>query len=128
MRIAVASSGLGHIARGVESWAQDLGRALYERGESVVVCKGGGTADLPYERVIPCLQRFAPTAQRLARWTRRGLWRLRLGSPYELEQATFTWHLLKLLRRESIDVLHVHDPDDHAEAVSAPLIHEWRRL
>jgi 1,2-diacylglycerol 3-alpha-glucosyltransferase len=110
MKIAVASSGLGHVARGVEAWAEDLGRALFEHGHSVVLCKGGGTADLPYELVLPCLQRFAPQAKRLARWTRRGLWRLRLGSVYELEQATFTWHLLKFLRRESIDVLHVQDP------------------
>jgi 1,2-diacylglycerol 3-alpha-glucosyltransferase len=110
MKIAVASSGLGHVARGVEAWAEDLGRALFEHGHSVVLCKGGGTAESPYERVIPCLQRFAPAAQRLSKWTRRGLWRLRLGSVYELEQATFTWHLLKLLRRESIDVLHVQDP------------------
>ena len=110
MRIAVASSGLGHVARGVEAWAEDLGCALFERGHSVVLCKGGGAADLPYERVLPCWQRLAPKAQRMARWTRRGLWRLRLGSVYELEQATFAWHLIKLLRREAIDVLHVQDP------------------
>jgi len=110
MKIAVASSGLGHVARGVEAWASDLGRALFERGHSVVLCKGGGIADLPYERVLPCLQRLAIKTQRLSRWTRRGLWRLHLGSVYELEQASFTWHLVKLLRREAIDVLHVQDP------------------
>jgi 1,2-diacylglycerol 3-alpha-glucosyltransferase len=110
MRIAIASSGLGHVARGVESWAADLGRALYERGCSVILCKGGGTADSSYERVLPCLQRLTIKTQRLARWTRRGFWRFGLGSAYELEQATFTWHLLKLLRREEIDVLHVQDP------------------
>jgi 1,2-diacylglycerol 3-alpha-glucosyltransferase len=110
MRIAVASSGLGHVARGVEAWAFDLAQTLHEHGQSVVLCKGGGVAVAPYERVLPCWQRFGPGAQRLARWTRRGLWRLRLGSVYELEQATFTWQLLKVLRRESIDVLHVQDP------------------
>jgi 1,2-diacylglycerol 3-alpha-glucosyltransferase len=110
MKIAVASSGLGHVARGVEAWAEDLGLGLFERGHSVILCKGGGVAKEPFERVLPCWQRLAPTAQRLAKWTRRGLWRLRLGSVYELEQASFTWHLLKLLRREGIDILHVQDP------------------
>jgi glycosyltransferase involved in cell wall biosynthesis len=110
MRIVVASSGLGHIARGVEAWAHDLGWALHERGHWIVLCKGGGGARPPIEHVLPCWQRLAPKTQRLASWTRRGFWRLRLGSPYELEQATFTWHLLKLLRREAIDILHVQDP------------------
>ena len=110
MRIAIASSGLGHVARGVEAWAADLGRTLFERGHSVVLCKGGGAAELPYERVLPCLQRLASKTQRLAKWTRRGLWRVHLGSVYELEQASFTWHLLKLLRCEAIDILHVQDP------------------
>ncbi len=110
MRIAIASSGLGHVARGIEAWAADLGRTLFERGHSLVLCKGGGFALAPYERVLPCWQRLAPKTQRLAKWTRRGLWRLRLGSVYDLEQTTFAWPLLKLLRREAIDVVHVQDP------------------
>jgi len=31
MRIAVASSGLGHVARGIETWAQDTASALASR-------------------------------------------------------------------------------------------------
>src|SRR5438270_747300 len=42
MNIAIASSGLGHVARGVEAWAADLGRALAERGESVLLAKAAG--------------------------------------------------------------------------------------
>lgn len=110
MKIAVACSGLGHVARGVEAWAADLGRTLFERGYSVVLCKGGGTVEAPYQRVLPCLQRMAARTQYLAKWTKRGFWRLYLGSAYQLEEATFTWHLLKLLRRETIDILHVQDP------------------
>ncbi len=110
MKIVVASSGLGHVARGVEAWAADLGGSLFERGHSVILCKGGGVAVAPYERVLPCLQRMATKTQRLAKWTRRGFWRLHLGSTYQLEEATFTWQLLKLLRHEAIDILHVQDP------------------
>lgn len=32
MHIAIASSGLGHVARGIETWAEDTARALWERG------------------------------------------------------------------------------------------------
>ena len=60
--------------------------------------------------MLPCSQRLASATQRLTRWTRRGFWRLHLGSAYDLEQATFTWHLLKVLRQEAIDILHVQDP------------------
>lgn len=110
IRIAVASSGLGHVARGVEAWAADLGRALAVRGEQVVLCKGGGSIEADYERVLPCWQRTAPRTQHLARWTKHGLWRWGLSSTYELEEATFTWNLLKVLRCDRIDILHVQDP------------------
>jgi hypothetical protein len=40
VRIAIASSGLGHVARGIESWAADLGKALAERGERIALFKG----------------------------------------------------------------------------------------
>jgi len=110
MKIVIASSGLGHITRGVEAWAEDLGRALADNGSHVLLCKGGGIPEAPYEQVLPCWQRLAPRTQRLARWTRRGLWRFYLGSTYQIEEATFSWHLLKLLRREAIDILHVQDP------------------
>jgi len=41
MRITIASSGLGHVARGIEAWAADLGRALAQRDLDVSLCKGG---------------------------------------------------------------------------------------
>ncbi len=111
LKIAVASSGLGHVARGVEAWAQDLGRGLAERGESVLLFKGGGEADEPYERVIECWQRDAAKTKRLInRLPRRGMWRLGLATGLGIEQWTFTLPLLRYLRRESIDVLHVQEP------------------
>jgi 1,2-diacylglycerol 3-alpha-glucosyltransferase len=111
LHITIASSGLGHVARGVEAWAADLGRALAERGEAVWLCKGGGTAEAAYERVVPCYQRAAADTERLLHWLpRRGLWRLGLGDGYGVEQTSFALGLLRHLRRDRIDVLHVQDP------------------
>jgi 1,2-diacylglycerol 3-alpha-glucosyltransferase len=110
MRIAVASSGLGHIARGIESWASDLGRALARRGLTVRLYKGGGATESDIEEVIPCWQRAAPRTQRVLRWMPSVSWRLGLHSGYGIEQSTFALGLLRRLRRERSDILHVQDP------------------
>ncbi len=111
LRICVASSGLGHVARGIEAWAADLGRALVERGEDVLLCKGGGEAHEKYERVVPCWTRESAATRRLRRWLPRFLgWRVGLGGAYPVEQTSFAWKLLKVLRREQIEILHVQDP------------------
>ena len=47
MRIAIASSGLGHVARGIETWALTLAEALAERGVNTTLFCG---ADLRAER------------------------------------------------------------------------------
>jgi glycosyltransferase involved in cell wall biosynthesis len=123
LKIAIASSGLGHVARGIEAWAQDLGRALAERGENVVVCKGAGQVQADYERVVPCYTRESKSASHvMARLPRFLGWRLGLGSGYGVEQTTFTWNLLKVLRREKCDILHVQDPQ------VALLVQRARRL
>lgn len=110
-RIAVASSGLGHVARGIEAWADDLAAAIDARGESVILCKGAGTASRHYERVVSCLRREAPATLRLLRYLPRRLsWRIGLGSGYRIEQTTFALNLIRLLRRERADILHVQDP------------------
>lgn len=110
LRIAVASSGLGHVTRGVEAWAADLALALHTRGEDVCLFKGGGRRGAEYEHVLPCYQRGAASTERLVRWAPRGAWRVGLGSVYEIEQATFSFRLLHELRSRRIDVLHVQDP------------------
>ena len=108
----MASSGLGHVSRGIEAWAADLGRALHGRGLDVVLFKGGGRAEVGYERVVPCWQRGEPRTARLVRALPRWVgWRLGLGGPYGVEQTTFALRLLPLLRREGIDLLHVQDPN-----------------
>ncbi len=111
MKIVVASSGLGHVNRGIEAWADDLGAGLAARGENVILCKGAGTATRDYERVIPCLTRESPRTLRLLRQLPKRLsWRVGLGSGYAIEQTTFAWNLIRLLRREQADILHVQDP------------------
>lgn len=111
MRIAVASSGLGHVARGIESWAADLGAALAERGEAVTLFAGGETSGRWYERAVPCWRRDSKEAGRVVRWLpSRGLWRLGLATGYGVEQATFALRLIGRLRRGAFDVLHVQDP------------------
>jgi glycosyltransferase involved in cell wall biosynthesis len=110
-RVAIACSGLGHVARGNEAWAEDLGRALADRGEPLTLFKGGGWEERPYERVIPCWKRTAAQTERLLSWLpRRGLWRLGLSTPYGVEQITFALGLLRRLRREPCALLHVQDP------------------
>ncbi len=110
-KIVVASSGLGHVARGIETWASDLGAALADRGLPVVLCKGAGTAERPYERVVPCWERSSKKTKRMLRvLPKRFFWRLGLGSPYDIEQMTFARRLIRVLRRERADILHVQDP------------------
>lgn len=110
IRIAIASSGLGHVTRGAEGWAADLAAALTKRGEDVALYKGGGLAEKPFEHVVPCWRREDPaTLKLLKRLPRRFSWRLGLGSGYGVEQTTFGLSLICHLRRSRADVLHVKD-------------------
>lgn len=120
LRIAVASSGLGHVARGVEAWAHDLAAALAGRGEAVTLYKGGGAAARPYERVVPCLRRDGALARRVLGAVPPAVgWRVGLGSAYAAEQTTFAFNLVRRLRRAPADVLHVQDPQVAALAQRA---------
>ncbi len=111
VQIVIASSGLGHVLRGIEAWASDLGAALAERGVAVTLCKGGGTADRAFERVVPCWERNGSKNKRLLKWVpRRFFWRFGLTSPYGVEQLTFARRLIRFLRREKVEILHVQDP------------------
>lgn len=116
LKIAIASSGLGHIRRGVETWADDLGRALRRRGLDATTFQGGrpvdesGAArDVSPNVVVPCLKRFGPGAQLIARIFNplRG-WELGLGNGYLVEQTTFALNLWRRIGR-SHDILHVQD-------------------
>lgn len=108
MKIAVACSGLGHVRRGVEAWAEDLGTALRNRGLDVALF--GGAESVGWMTVLPCVRRTSPRAQRIARFfSRLGGWRYGAGSTYEIEQTTFAFHLWRRIRR-GYAILHVQDP------------------
>ncbi len=109
-RTAVASSGLGHIPRGIETWAADTARALRRAGQDVTLFQGAGPVTEEWQQVVPCSRRFELTTQRWVRALQRlGGWRYGCGSGYELEQTTFVLRLWPRVRRD-YDILHVQDP------------------
>lgn len=109
-RIAITSSGLGHIRRGIESWAEDLALALQRSGTDVTLFQGGDGPDEPWRRTLPCLRRVGTLNARLLSLTRHlGGWHYGLGSPYEIEQTTFAFALWRSTRA-SFDILHMQDP------------------
>lgn len=111
MRIAIACSGLGHVARGMEAWAAGMAELLAARGLDLTLYKGGGSAELPYEVVIPCWQRGSRIARSIHRLARgRVIWRWGFGSTYAIEQTTFSRGLLRHLKRTQPDILHLRDP------------------
>ncbi len=125
LRIAIASSGLGHIARGIETWAADLATALHARGQNVTLFQSGQslatsktfqTSDFKLQTSafptisLPAKKRSDPATRRFLKITRNRLWRLGLGSAYDLEQTSFALRLLSHLRQSKIDILHVQDP------------------
>lgn len=110
MKIAIASSGLGHIKRGIETWASDLASALHRSGENVTLFAGDGTPQADWQKMLPCAKRFDPkTLQTVAKLSKIGGWRYGFGSGYQMEQTTFTLRLWKQIRKD-YDLLHVQDP------------------
>ena len=108
-KIAIACSGLGHISRGVESWANDMAVALHRTGADVSLFQGAGLASEPWRHPLPCWRRFDRRTRRLASITRKlGGWRYGCGSEYEIEQTTFSFPLWRALRKD-YDILHVQD-------------------
>ena len=109
MKIAVASSGLGHVSRGIEAWAEDLAGELHRRGEDVTLFQGAAEAEDTWRLTLPCWRRFEARTGRLQRLLRLlGGWRFGLGSEYEIEQATFALSLWRRVHRE-YDIVHVQD-------------------
>src|SRR5579875_3643914 len=110
LKVAIASSGLGHIRRGVETWADDLGAALRRRGLDATTFQGSAGAAPNGNVVVPCMRRFDPTTQRVAALLlRAGAWRVGLASGYGIEQTSFAFNLWRRIGR-SFDILHVQDP------------------
>ena len=108
-RVAIACSGLGHVQRGIESWAADLGEALHRTGANVTLFSGAPMNGIGVES-LPTLRRTGTTAVMLARGLRHlGGWRYCMGSPYDVEQTSFAFGLWRQIRRD-YDILHVQDP------------------
>lgn len=109
MKIAISSSGLGHVARGVESWAWDLAHALKRDGQDVLLLKGAGPSSEPWIKTLPTWKRSSGTTRTLLKFTRRGGWRLGLGNPYDIEQTSSVLGLWMTIG-SSHDILHTQDP------------------
>jgi len=112
-RVAVASSGLGHIARGIETWARDTADALHERGVDVTLFSGAPllAQDNGAPRVaVSCIRRRSALSRLIVRLMPGFAWRWGLKDGYGLEQLTFWWHLRGLLQAGGFDILHVQDP------------------
>lgn len=110
LKIAIMSSGLGHVARGIETWADVTATAMHEWGLDVTLFKGAGKPGRPFERVVPCAVRHGRWAPRVARWTPDFAWHVGCGSAYDVEQTTFVVRVLPELCRERFDVIHLQDP------------------
>ena len=105
-RVAIACSGLGHIRRGIESWAEDLAGALNRRGIRTDLFSGAPGFGQP----LRCIRRNSKLAGRILKVTRRlGGWRYAMGSLYQIEQLSFSINLWLRIRR-GYDILHVQDP------------------
>lgn len=116
MRIAIASSGLGHVARGIETWASDTAAALAMRGADVTLFSAGpvqlssGVHDRLSLKQVSCFQRNSSAAKRLASIMPPFTWRWALNSDVGWEQFSFWLGLWPQLRKGGYHILHVQDP------------------
>jgi glycosyltransferase involved in cell wall biosynthesis len=109
MRVAIASSGLGHVNRGVEAWASDLAAALRDSGLHVTLFQAGHPHN-DWTRAAWCLRRTGRIATAMGPLLRHlGAWRYGVGNDYEVEQLSFCLSLWPKIRT-GFDILHVQDP------------------
>lgn len=99
MKIAIACSGLGHLRRGFETFAEDLYGQLRRGGEDDVLLFAGGGRTEPPRYALWNVPRGSP------------FWRLSdpFVSPYVGEQLTFALSLARKLKDEDVDIVHVSD-------------------
>jgi hypothetical protein len=131
VKVAVVSSGLGHVARGIEAWARDSARALAssrlppeadppsadkvpssELKDVDVKLFSGEVVNVPEVScsIPPCLQRGSVLARFLTKAMPGFTWRWGWKSTYGWEQYTFARSLLNELKRNTIDIVHTQDP------------------
>lgn len=110
LKIAVGASGLSHVKRGVESWAEDIGDGLRRAGANATTFAGSPDPGGRLATVIPCWKRTDPRTIRVVNICKRlSGWRYGFGSTYDAEQTTFALNLFPRVAR-NFDILHVHDP------------------
>jgi glycosyltransferase involved in cell wall biosynthesis len=109
MKIAILSSGLGHVARGIETWAADTARTLHDLGEEVTLFRGSGRPRAVYEKVCRSVRRSSSVNRLLNRVLPGPFWRAGLGNPYDIEQTTYALNLIPRLGRR-YDIVHTQDP------------------
>jgi glycosyltransferase involved in cell wall biosynthesis len=110
-KIAIVSSGLGHVTRGVEGWAEEIAYGLKDRGLNVRLYKGGGENKSEIESVIPCIRRDSRLNKRILSFMPSFSWRFGFGSNYQIEEMTFTLNLISRLIKGRFDIIHLKDPD-----------------
>jgi hypothetical protein len=108
MTIAVVSTGLGHVQRGIEAWARSLAENLARDGTDVRLFHGGGTYGCPNTRL-----RFWRRGDWLTRLVTRlappTLWRGGWTCPYAFEQRSFAAALAPHLRAGRYECVHTQD-------------------
>ena len=106
IKVAIAASGLGHVTRGMEAWAESLAGALHKQGADVTLFRGAGPAKNDYDVVLPCIKRSSRFARVGDALNHVGGWRLGLGSSAQVESFSYGVGLLRHLRK-GCDVVHV---------------------
>lgn len=110
MKIAISSSGLSHVLRGVENSAKNLAHELIRNGVDVTLFKGSGPDSSKQEKIIPCIKRDTTLNKLILNSLPSSSWRLGLGSQYQIEQTSFTFGLLAHFMRNRYDILFTKDP------------------
>ena len=109
-KIAIASSGLGHVARGIETWALDTANALARKGCDVTLFAAGAVESEAPCVALSCIRRRTALSDLIIRLLPGFSWRWGLQSGYGLEQLTFWRRLRSELKAGDFDVLHIQDP------------------
>ena len=107
LRIAICSSGAGHIFRGIEKWSCDMSDLLRKKGIWHRLFVGEGSGRQPYERVLRCLKRTSLFNKLLVKIFRQfGGWRYGFSDENEIEEISFVLPLVLELNRNGFDIVH----------------------
>jgi len=109
MKIAIASSGLGFIQRGIEAWAKSLAEGLYRKGQDVVLYHGGNAQFECRHVALNYRSRFYPFFIFTEKFAPSFMWRYGWKSAYIMEQKSFVRALIEELKQNPSDIIHTQD-------------------